>query len=416
MNCSIKIYRNNVTVYYKKNNSVCRYNIGLKIKPILRNKKFVDWNYQKERFLSHVPNAEQNNKTISSWETRANEIISNLIAEGISPTGNLVQEKLQKTKNDIEKKALKTFMDFYKEFLKNKKEYILNNVDKSDASIKDYITLENTMIDFINEHGELYLDDLDEKWFYKFKAWLQVKRPEGSKTKGLLNSKTIKKRLDVMKTFFIWLETMKYHNEVALIKDVCKKHKTQKTIFDTISIEEVKAFYAMNLEFEKLNNLKDIFVFSCLTSLRYFDLMSLEPKHFVDGKLRKIANKTRNTSGAEHIVPLNEISKEIAERHNYSLPKYSNVKANEYLKEALNHSKLFTRKGARKDENGIPLAIKDSLVMHDGRRTFISNMVNNSPLSWNKIMQMSAHTKTQSLFEYIDKSRELEIGATDILC
>ena len=417
MNATAKIYRNTVVVYYSHQNQ-CRFPLGLKLSGKVKNGKNIEWDYSNNNFNSTYPEHQNANEIIALWVSKANNLITGSQVKHIILKGQELQRLLESTSVSLEKKAKLMVMDFFNEFYEKKKDYLSGSENKSISSLKDYTSFKNLLIDFINENGDFKVVEFNERWFRYFHQWMKIKRPEGSKTRGALAPKSIKKRFDTLKTFILYMASKgQIPLEVVEAIKLFNREELQKptTVFDTLTIEQVNDFYAVDFGNERLNNVRDVCVFGCMTSLRYQDLHDIEDKHVKNGRLIKTAHKTRNTSGAIHNVPLNEVSKEIWARHNQQLPKFSNVKLNEYIKEAFNKSGLFDYEGNRVDEDGFPVLVKDSIVVHDFRRTFISNMVNNSDLSWNKIMKMSAHTKVESLYKYIDQSRDLDDDVTDVL-
>lgn len=420
MSSKISIHRNNVIIYYKKQGSECRYNTGLKVNSVKRNNKFIDWDYKRERFKSHVNNAELNNKLLDKWQAQADAIITDMLTNGLVPLGSVVKSKLENIKIETADKASMTFLDYFETFIAIKKNFLYNSPKKSKSSFQDYKTLHNTLLDYRDTIGEFTLSDINHNWLQDFKIWLsktnsiEMNKPK-PRTKGGLGAKSIRKRFDVIKTFFIWLEVEKVHYEVQMIKTFCGKLESEDTIFDTLTIEEVKAFYQTDLGSERLNKIRDMFVFACHSSFRWTDLVQTSSIFVKENKIIKTAYKTRNTSRAKHIVPLSSTAKEILERYNYSFPKISHVNANKYIKEALKKTGLFERPANRTHPDGTPKKLHESISFHDGRRSFISNMVNHSDLPWTKIMAIAAHTKVDSLFKYVDKSRDIDDDATSIL-
>ena len=420
MSSKISIHRNNVIIYYKKKGSECRYNTGLKVNSAKRNNKFIDWDYKRERFKSHVNNAELDNKLLDKWQTETDAIITKMLTNGLVPLGSIVKSKLENIKIETADKASMTFLDYFENFIAIKKNFLYNSPKKSNSSFQDYKTLHNTLLDYRDIIGEFTLSDINHNWLQDFKIWLsktnliELNKPK-PRTKGGLGAKSIRKRFDVIKTFFIWLEVEKTHYEVQMIKTFCGKLESEETIFDTLTIEEVLAFYRVDLGSETLNNVRDMFVFSCHSSFRWEDITQMDIRFLKNNKIIKVAHKTRNTSKAKHILPLSPTLKEILERHNYSFPEISHANANLYIKEALKKTKLFDRIANRTKLDGSQKKLHESISFHDGRRTFISNMVNHSKLPWTTIMAMTAHTKVESLFKYVDKSRDIDDNATSIL-
>lgn len=85
---------------------------------------------------------------------------------------------------------------------------------------------------------------------------------------------------------------------------------------------------------ERLNNVRDLFVFQCYTGLAFIDMSTLtreDIKVEADGKEWIV--KERMKTGVPSFIPLMEVAKEILVKYDYVLPVLSNQKYNSYLKE-----------------------------------------------------------------------------------
>jgi integrase len=74
---------------------------------------------------------------------------------------------------------------------------------------------------------------------------------------------------------------------------------------------------------------RDLFVLQSHTGLRYGDLQGLGPEHIQEGSIRLVTGKNRKAI----TVPLLPAARAIWEKYEGKLPKISNQKQNEYLKE-----------------------------------------------------------------------------------
>src|SRR5690606_2678842 len=125
----------------------------------------------------------------------------------------------------------------------------------------------------------------------------------------------------------------------------------------------------------RLSQVKDIFLFSCVTGYRFSDLCQLKRQHIKDGEIRMTITKTKEPS----VVPLTRISREILEKYQervLPLPMISNQKFNKYVKELCKLAEIndpveiIRYKGAARDSKIYP---KHELISaHTGRKTFVT--------------------------------------------
>jgi integrase len=112
------------------------------------------------------------------------------------------------------------------------------------------------------------------------------------------------------------------------------KLKTEPTNRMYLTKNEFEKLYSMrNSMSEKLNNVLDYFLFSCLTGLRFTDIETLKKKHIIeDNYIELIMHKTHE----KIIIPLLEKAKAILNHidndNEYIFCVLSNQKTNEYLK------------------------------------------------------------------------------------
>jgi site-specific recombinase XerD len=143
----------------------------------------------------------------------------------------------------------------------------------------------------------------------------------------------------------------------------------------------------VNLGVERLNMVRDMFVFSCYTGLAYVDLMNLsEDTHMIIGiDHRQWIKTTRQKSDEPVNVPLLPEAKVILNRYRDNIrslangtvfPKISNQKVNAYLKEIA------------KD-----LGIKKTLTFHVARHTFATTVTLSNGVPIETVSKMLGHTK-----------------------
>ncbi len=170
-----------------------------------------------------------------------------------------------------------------------------------------------------------------------------------------------------------------------------------------LTAEEFKAVRDLDLSGSKrLAQVRDLFVLSCLTGLRYSDFTTIKPSDVKGGTLRVVTHKTQQALD----VPLNATAREILARSGGQLPRISNQKYNDYIKEVGTMVPALAEEvtvvhyyGSRREEHVVP---KHALLSsHTGRRTFATMMMA-AGVPAPAIMRITGHTSLQVFFRYVN--------------
>ena len=103
----------------------------------------------------------------------------------------------------------------------------------------------------------------------------------------------------------------------------------------TITFEEYDRIKALDLRWcERLERVRDLWVFSCNTGLAYGDTQALQPSDFkTNEKGQYYIQKGRCKTGVQFTVVVLPDALEIAKKYGFQLPSISNQKMNSYLVE-----------------------------------------------------------------------------------
>ena len=162
---------------------------------------------------------------------------------------------------------------------------------------------------------------------------------------------------------------------------------------DFLTEEEVKIIYEKNFATERLEQVRDFFVFACYTGLAFSDLKGLHKEHLVkdnEGRLwiRKKRQKTKNMCN----IPLLDISLRIIEKYKDHpkcatsekvLPVISNTKMNAYLKEIADIC-----------------GIKKQVSTHTARHTFATSIGAANGVSMGNVANMLGHSDIKMTSHY----------------
>ncbi|MGX8707215.1 MAG: phage integrase SAM-like domain-containing protein [Bacteroidales bacterium] len=101
-----------------------------------------------------------------------------------------------------------------------------------------------------------------------------------------------------------------------------------------LTFDEIDKIREKQMPNDRLERVKDIFLFQCFTALSYCDMAALVPNDFQRNDMGQMfLRKNRAKTRTEFCTVLFEDAKAIAEKYQYRLPVLSNQRYNSYLKE-----------------------------------------------------------------------------------
>ncbi len=423
MYCKAKVNNGSVVIYYGVD-GIMRFPTGVKIsKGKDKQNKFKEWDYKKNMVSSDVENATKMNKVIADWITKADDIVSRSLIDGVKITAPELEKELTDIREGKIKVKSELFLDNYMEFMERKRIQLVERDAKSNISYATYGTFKSTIDDFEAENGVVLKvsDTTNKDWLDLFHTWLTKTRPKDVvlkngdnykfKTLGKLKSASIDKRFEVLTGFFSFLK------EKGLLVDdsFLKSYKRTEIVVTakiktTLSIREIHTLYSHKFEDETKEKVKLIFLFSCLTGFRWKDIEDFKKEFISDLKGRKVykhvASKTKKKLNKVATIPLSNLAIEILEKLDYNLKQFSNGYTNLVLHDLLKESNFFSELTLAEDsETGRQLKRYELLSMHRGRDTFITNLINIVPL--HELMSYTSHEKLSTLQKYIDYTRDI---------
>jgi integrase len=166
----------------------------------------------------------------------------------------------------------------------------------------------------------------------------------------------------------------------------CTYHKVKRNV---LTIEEIETIETKAFSIQRLQHVKDLFIFSCYTGISYCDVMRLSPSNItigIDGKYW--ISTSRKKTDESVLIPLLPQPLSIIEKYKNHpitthkgclLPYYSNQKLNSYLKEIADVcgiEKKLTFHLARHTfattitlANGVPMETVSKLLGHSSIKT-----------------------------------------------
>ncbi|MCW3081709.1 site-specific integrase [Segetibacter sp.] len=263
-----------------------------------------------------------------------------------------------------------------------------HNQDMKDTicwgTLKNYFTTQKYLQKFLKERlhlADISLKDINYKFVTEFEYFLKSFKPLDHH-KALSNNGVMKHMERFRKMINVALK-----NE-WLEKDPFKAYKLKFTKYERgyLSAKELDRIERKNFEFERLQYVKDLFVFSCYTGLAYTDAMKLTPGNFIRGIDGDYWLTTqRQKTGTPVKIPLLPKAKEIIEKYKNNpkslndgtmFPNISNQRLNGYLKELADVCKI--------DKN---------LTFHLARHTFATTITLSNGVPIESVSKMLGHTK-----------------------
>lgn len=289
------------------------------------------------------------------------------------------------TKTEAPANHLYDFIDKYIEDHKTTRE---------PGSLSVYKSLKNHLQAFQNyKHKKIGFENIDYSFFQEFQNFLISARR--------LNNTTVAKQLSTVKTFLNYARKHGYSINESY-KDFTIKKENLEVI--ALTSEEFESLYNLDLsKNKKLDQVRDVFCFTCTTGLRFSDVAQLKREHIKADHIRIIVKKTRE----QLTIPLTKYSAAILAKYtdmHRPLPVISNQKTNEYLKELCKKAgldeptEIVRFRGAKRETNVYP---KYQLIsVHTGRKTFCTLSLEKG-LSAEEVMAISGHKDYRSFKRYV---------------
>ena len=144
---------------------------------------------------------------------------------------------------------------------------------------------------------------------------------------------------------------------------------------------------------KRLEQVRDLFLVACYTGQRFSDLNKINHSNIIDDEYIAIRQQKTNE---QLTLPLLKVVKTILVKYSYKLPKISNVKFNEYIKDVAKLCETLN-----KQYNGDNKKVRWQMISsHTARRTFVT-------LNYGKGVDLdtlklgTGHKQTKTLQTYI---------------
>jgi site-specific recombinase XerD len=252
------------------------------------------------------------------------------------------------------------------------------------STLKHYYVTQRYLVKFLEEHyksSDIYLHELNFKFVKDFEVYLRNHKPKDHQ-KPMNNNGVMKHIIRLKKMVNLAMNLQWIDNDPF----AAYKLKIQKVNREQLSEKELADMEKKEFAIERLDMVRDLFVFCCYTGLSYVDVINLTPGHIVAGTDgEKWIRTCREKTMIPVNVPLLPQALKILDKYKANIrslsvgkvfPVMSNQKVNSYLKEI---SEVCN--------------ITKNVTFHLARHTFATTITLSNGVPIETVSKMLGHTK-----------------------
>jgi site-specific recombinase XerD len=324
------------------------------------------------------------NRYLKTLEQEVYDAHYNMMKDKTTATASILKAKLQGTEQRA-RMLVPIFQDH------NNKVETLVGQEFAPGTLERYKTSLKHTIEFLQwkySVSDINIKDIDHSFITEYEFFLRSVRKCANNT-AVKYIKNFKKIIKICISNG-WLDKDPFANYKSKIREVERDYLTQ---------EEVQDIYSKEFATERLNLVKDIFVFSCFTGLAYIDVKNLTVSNIsmgIDGGKWIFTHRQKTETASR--IPLLPIPEEIILKYgdhpqcineDKLLPVLTNQKMNSYLKEIAD-----------------VCGIKKDLTFHIARHTFATTVTLTNGVPIESVSKMLGHKSiktTQHYAKILDK-------------
>ena len=293
---------------------------------------------------------------------------------------NLIEQEYFQNNPMFKKVDKKTILDYFDDYIETIKSTTAH------TTVQKYKQAKENFKDFQKDKKRIYNTEMiDLKFRNEYVEYL-IETKKYAPT-------TVYRKMKFLRTVLYFIENLGIkvnpflHNSRFLTKDI---------EVDNIALSEseIDELERLNLSDNKrLEQVRDLFLVACYTGQRFSDLNKINQSNIIDDEYIAIRQQKTNE---QLTLPLLKVVKTILVKYSYKLPKISNVKFNEYIKEVAKLCETLN-----KQYNGDNKKVRWQMISsHTARRTFVT-------LNYGKGVDLdtlklgTGHKQTKTLQTYI---------------
>lgn len=378
-----------------------------------------DWDFERQCYKSTVMDANKKNKFLQKIVRNFESLCDQMQAEMRFVCFETIRAELDKIihreRKQEKKEEIKTFQEHWVDW-----ETFLSQIRKNETVSKKRYALKS-ITNFSRECSyKLSFESINRNFATQYKEWAYGLVKENGEFVYTTDN-TLNKYLSIVKEFMKWTFEEGIHD----CTDYKKIKELEGEYFDVVALSKDDIHKLINIDFksmteqelneyetprERLENIRDGFVFRSLCGIRFSDFLNMDKSNFVGNKLSLITKKTARPLYFE----LHPIAIEILLKYNYNIPTLDNGRDNRVLKD-IGRIAGFNEdiKTARKRKGQLIYEKKERwqvLTTHVARKTFITNCLN-AGVQEHVVMKLAGILKPTTLLRYInvtDKDIERE--------
>jgi len=352
------------SAYFKNEGKKLIYSTGETILP-------KEWEFKNRmpNDLSGRTTRADNHRAINMQLNRYTDFYIKIINRYIHAEQEITVENIR---NEFDKEFKKTktgSRDFFAVYDKFMTEKINDKTDKanSTSTIKRYEYNKKLLQDFEESKDvKLNFNQIDKKFYNTFINYC-------TNTKNH-STNTLSRNIGLFKTFMNWAVLNRYTYKL----DFQEFKNIKKEITDEVALSKEQVVEIFNFDFsnnQRLERVRDLFVFGCFTGMRYSNYSKMKKNDIIDShiKVRDVKDNRKQLN-----IPLNDYSSYLLKKYDYRLPEISNQKFNVYIKEVIKivgyteNIKKTSKLGNEIIETVTPFY--ERISSHTARRSFITIM------------------------------------------
>lgn len=331
------------------------------------------WDISKKRVKGHTTSAKQINNYLDQTYTNLFQVYQDLKYKGELITAQLIKATyLGENENS---KTLQHLINYHSKKIEK---------TLSAGTIRNFGVTENYINRFLEKElntTDVFLKQLDYKFLCDFESFLSGYWPTGHPK--ALSHNTVMKHIQRLRK----IVTLAYHME-WLDRDPFVRWKPtfEKKQREFLTANELSNLENHYFQLERLERVRDLFVFSCYTGISYIDIMQLSNENIIkgiDGTNWIVTHRQKTKTRIK--IPLLEKAQELVtkyEDHPMAIvsgtlfPVITNEKLNVYLKDV-----------------ALSCGIKKNLTFHMARHTFATTVTLSNGVPIETVSKLLGHTK-----------------------
>lgn len=378
------------TCSFKEENKKFVYSTGEKINPN-------SFDFSNKFPFASGKNRAKNFETIKSQLNRYSDLYLETVSLYKRINESFNSQILKKAFDEKFKKTISgknVFFDAYDVFTAEK----TKGKEWSASTIKRYKNIKNILENFEEaKKFKLTFSKIDHAFHREFTTYCMDDL-------GHINN-TYARNLGLFKTFMFWAKKNKY-----TFNDTFTEFKKVERVITNqvaLTIEDIEKLLNHEFKSMKLEKVRDVFVFACVTGMRFGELSLITKSNVTQNEI--LLKEDKDTNKVARNIPLTAISKFLLSKYDYKLPLIANQKQNKYIKdvfEELEYTHKIQKVTTKGKENiKEDLFFYDRISTHTARRTFIT-MMKRQGKSDKLIASITGHTDMKTLNQYYQVDSE----------